>query len=140
MTIEIKDVDGGLGNIILFTGIVEEEEFVNVMTKHMKQDRDKFKQYRYSLSDLTAVTTIDISRNAIELIANLSEKAANVNPKAVVAIVAGQDLVYGLARMIGILRDETDWEEMVFRNREDAEAWIKKRVREKYGIEDLSFS
>ena len=140
MTIEIKDVDGGLGNILLFSGIVEEEEFLNVVTKHLTQDTEKFKQYRYSLSDLMAVTAINISTDAIELIANLSKKAAIVNPKAVVAIAASQDFAYGLARMMEILRDESDWEEMVFRNREDAEAWIKKRVKEKYGIEDLTFS
>jgi len=33
----------------------------------------------------------------------------------------------------------TGWETMVFKNREDAEAWITKKVKEKYGIDVLTF-
>jgi hypothetical protein len=32
------------------------------------------------------------------------------------------------------------WETMVFRDREEAEAWLKERVKEKFGIDDLTFS
>lgn len=42
-------------------------------------------------------------------------------------------------KMWEMLSDEMNWETMVFRNREDAEAWIKERVKEKYGIDDLTF-
>ena len=38
-----------------------------------------------------------------------------------------------------ILADETKWEIMVFQNREDAEDWIRQKVKEKYGIGDLTF-
>ena len=53
---------------------------------------------------------------------------------------ANRDLTYGLARMTEMLIDVTGWESKVFRNREDAEAWIKERVKEKYGILDLTMA
>ena len=110
-----------------------------MLKKHLTQDKEKFRKFRYSLSDLTAVSKVEVPTKAIELIAEFCRSAAIVNPKAVVAAVADQDLIYGLARMLEILRDETDWENEVFRNREDAEAWIRERVKEKYGIDNLTF-
>ena len=42
--------------------------------------------------------------------------------------------------MTQMLLDGTEWEYEVFRNREDAEAWIRERVSEKFGIDDLALS
>jgi hypothetical protein len=140
MSIEIRDVDGGLGNIIIGRGIIIDEEYVDALKEHLTQDENKFKKYRYSLSDYTATAEIDIATKSVDLIAHYCRKASIVNPEAVVAIITNEDLIYGLARMWEILIDETDWETMVFRNRKDAEAWIRERVKEKYGIEDLTFT
>jgi len=139
MPIEIKDSDGGLGNIIIGRGIVTEEELVDALKKHLTQDKDKFKQYRYSLSDYTATTKLEVSTQKIKLIAEYGKRAAIGNPEAIVAVVANQDLIYGLTRMWEALLAGTNWETMAFRNREDAEAWIKERVKERYGIDDLTF-
>jgi len=76
---------------------------------------------------------------AIERIAVVSKNAAAVNPDIVIATVADQDIMYGLSRMAQTLRDRTDLENDVFRNRQDAEAWIRERVKEKYGIDDPVF-
>jgi len=110
------------------------------LKEHLTQDEEKFKKYRYSLSDYTATTEFDVSNESVELIAKYCQKASIVNPEAVVAIVANQDLIYGLARMWEMLSYKTEWEKMVLRNREDAEAWIKERVKGKYGIGDLSLA
>jgi hypothetical protein len=64
---------------------------------------------------------------------------SKVNPKPVVALVADQDLIFGLARMWELLIDAAERETMVFRKREDAEAWITQKVKEKYGIDDVKF-
>jgi hypothetical protein len=39
-----------------------------------------------------------------------------------------------------VLTNNTKWEKMVFRDRSDAEAWIRKRIEEKYGIDNLTFN
>jgi hypothetical protein len=65
MPIEIKDLEGGLGNIILGRGIVTEEEFVDVLKKHLTQDKEKFKKYRYSLTDYTAVTKVEFPQKQL---------------------------------------------------------------------------
>jgi hypothetical protein len=139
MPIEIKDSDGDLGNIIIIRGIVKEKEIVDALKKHLTQDKEKFKKYKYSLSDFTAAKKFEISTQQVEQIAEFCESSSTVNPEAIVAVVSNQDFIYGMARMWEILSGEKTWETMVFRNREEAEAWIKERVKQKYGINDLTF-
>lgn len=139
MPIEIKDVNGGLGCILLAIGVVEKKEYIDAMRKHLTQDTEKFKRYRYNLADWTAVTAGDIPSESIQLVAELCKKAAAVNPNIIVGSVAGQDLSFGLVRMAHIRRDGADWESKAFRNRVEAEAWIEQRVKEKYDIDNLTF-
>jgi hypothetical protein len=139
MSFEIRDLNGGVGVIITGEGVVTEKEYVDVLVKHLTQDETKFKKYRYSLSDYTAVTEIIIPTEAIELIATYCESASKVNPKPVIALVADQDLIFGLSRMWELLIDATEWVTGVFRKRDDAEAWITQNVKEKYGIDGITF-
>jgi len=140
MPIEIKDWDGGLGLFIRGWEITIEGELVNKLQKHLMQDKEKLKKYSYSLSDYTAITKTDISTATVQSTADFLLSMAEINPDIIAASVANQDYLYGLARMGEMLRDKISWEEMVFRNIEDAEKWIKKRVKEKYGIEALTFT
>jgi len=139
MPIEIKDWDGGLGLFIRGWEVTIEGELVDKLQKHLMQDKEKLKKYRYSLSDYTAITKTDISTATVELTADFLLSVADINPDVIAATVANQDVLFGLSRMGEILRDKASWEEMVFRNMEDAKNWIQKRVKEKYGIETLTF-
>jgi hypothetical protein len=140
MPIEIRDTDGGLGVIITGSGNITEEEYIDALTKHLTQDEEKFKQIRYSLSDYTKTLKVDVSNKALELIANYCQTVAKINPDIIVVHVTNHALVYGLAKMWEVLTNNTKWEKMVFRDRSDAEAWIRKRIEEKYGIDNLTFN
>ena len=133
MPVEIRDLDGGIGNLIYATGVVTEEEYVDALNKHLTQNKDKFIRYKYSLSIFAEVANLILSAKTITMIASLSKSAAKINPDAIVAVVANQDSIYYLARMYQLL-DETGWEHKVFRNRDDAVAWIKERTFIKHGI------
>ena len=138
MPIEIKDCDGGIGNLIVGRMIVTDQEYIESLTRHLTQDKEKFSKYRYSLTDLTAATKLNISNETVNIIAQLCIEASKVNPNPIVAIVANDDLIYGLSRMYQSLVDMTEWETMVFRSRNESEEWIKERVREKFGIDNLA--
>ena len=140
MAITISDSDGGLGAIIRGEGRVEESELLAALKEHLFQDPEKFRRYRYSLSDYSEISELDLSTQAIETIANYCREASAVNPDAIVTIVAYRDFLYGLSRMWEAWLADTDWETMIFRTREEAEAWLRQRVEEKYGITSLTFS
>jgi hypothetical protein len=139
MPIDIKDTDNGLGIIFSGSRIITENEYLDIYKKHLTQDRDKFQKYAYSLNDWTAVAEVEVSSGAIAQIADLCKNAATINPDLVVTHSSNQAITYGLSRMWEILADETKWEIMVFRNREDAEDWIRQKVKEKHGISNLTF-
>lgn len=138
MPVEIRDLDGGLGNLVLGSDALDDKEFLGTIRKHLMQDETKFMKYRYSICDWTQSTQINLSNDAIYELADLCKTASLVNPDIIVGGVAKSDVVFGLSRMAQILMDEDGWEYEVFRNREDAEEWIKAKVKEKYGIDDLT--
>ena len=140
MPIETRDLDGGLGSTMIAWGLLREGEFVDLYEKHFGQDAEKFRKYRYNISDYTELTKVDVSSHAIRWLAGLAQNKSKINPESVIAIVVAQDLIFGLARMWAILMDGFGWEVMVFRDRNDAEIWIRKRMMEKYRIGDLTFS
>jgi predicted translin family RNA/ssDNA-binding protein len=139
MPVEIKDLDNGLGTYIRGWGVIKKGELTNNLKRHAAQDGEKLKKYRYSLSDYIEITETDVSQEYIDQTADILIKTAKINPDIIVATVASQDYIFGLSRMGEILRSSGGWEEMVFRNIEDAKNWIRKRVKEKYGIENLTF-
>ncbi|MEJ2691207.1 MAG: hypothetical protein P8130_14955 [Deltaproteobacteria bacterium] len=140
MPIEINDLDNGLGSLIEGKGYVTRQEYINALSKHLKQDQENLKRYRYSISDYTAVTDFDVRTEDITYVMGLSDEVAGVNPDVIVAIVADKDLLFGLSRMFQLRLDATNWELMVFRKREEANAWIRNRVKEKYKIDGLKLS
>ena len=138
MPIEITDLDGGMGSLIVGHGVVTRQEYVDTMTRHLRQDTDKFAKYKYGLCDYSAVTKAEALPEDIREIANLCRGAARVAPGAVVAMVAATDIVYGLARMWESLLDEMPWHTMVFTSRPDAEKWLKEKVKETFGLDGLT--
>lgn len=138
MPIEIKDLDGGLGNLIKGYGVLNGTEYLSALKNHFSQDPEKFKKYIYSLCDFTGVTKLNMDSQDIAHAVKISREAAEINLNAVVAIVADKDITFGMSRMWAILFDEKNWEVLVVKDREDAEKWIKSRVKEKIGIDGLT--
>jgi hypothetical protein len=90
---------------------------------------EKIAQLKYQLCDYTKVDKFEISNFELRRIASQDEKAATLNPDMLVAIVSVQDLMFGLARMWEAYAGETPFETAVFREREEAKAWIQARVK-----------
>jgi len=97
---------------------------------------------KYGLVDYSKITQFEISNSELEIIASQDLKASEYIPDGIVAIVAKKDLIFGINRMWEIIVENTglQWETMVFRDREDAEDWIREKVKDKFGIDDLTFT
>jgi len=91
-------------------------------------NQQKLAQLRYQLCDYTKVDKFEISVAELRRIASQDEKAARQNPGMLVALVSTQDIMFGLARMWEAYADEAPFETAVFREREEAEAWIQARL------------
>lgn len=146
MPIEIKECDGGMGNIIESRGLVTDQELIDSFKRHLTQNPEKFKTYKYILFDHTALTKMEITSETVELIAGLWADTSRVNPDPIVAMVtyvtygAGSDLLNRISRLHELFMYQSCWETMLFRTKPQAVRWIREKVKDKFGIDDLSFN
>jgi hypothetical protein len=120
-------VDGGRGVLRVGSGIVTSVEILDA-TRELQGDPERAGRLRYGLVDLTEVTELRLTSQDMRRIAEASLKIAKLVPGGVVAIIAPKDHDFGMARMWEHLVDEADWITRVFRNRVEADAWIREQL------------
>jgi len=79
------------------------------------------------LWDLTEVTNIEITNEQVVEIANYRKRFSGQRSAGKTAIVAANDLYFGLARMFEMHSDLNlaPFDVMVFRNRDEADSWLE---------------
>jgi len=87
---------------------------------HLGADRRFVPRYR-QLADLRAVTHVDVSENAVWVLANDSP----FGPGARRAIVVSSNVAFGLARMFETLRDGCGDQILVSRDIDEAIRWLE---------------
>jgi len=146
MPIEIQDCDHGMGNIIESRGVVTDQELIDSLKMHLTHDKEKFKKYKYILIDHTALTKMNITNETVEFMAELIADTSKVNPDSIVAMVAyvtygaDIDLLNRISRLHELFIHRSCWKSMFFRTKPQAVKWIREKVRDKFGIDDLTFS
>ena len=146
MPIEIQDCDGGIGNIIKSRGVVTDQELIDCLKRHLSDEKEKFKKYRYILIDHSEVTKMDITNETVESIAGIVADVSRTNPDTILAMVAyasmeaNMDLLNRISKMHELFIYRSCWESRLFRTKPSAVRWIKEKVRKNYGINDLKFS
>jgi len=76
------------------------------------------------LMDLRAVAKVEVTPEGLRESALLIPSASEAEERYRIAIVAGSDLVYGMARMYEMLREGAVGEVRIFRDMEEAKAWL----------------
>jgi len=126
MPIEEKIVDNGLGYIMSGHGIVTGQDIIRV--NELTSTDEQHQKYIYWLYDFSEINDLKVSSEEIMIVANQDLEEAKKKPDMVGAVVAPKDLIYGLVRMWEIYSDNTGWNVMVLRSRDEAETWIKKQL------------
>jgi len=117
-------------------GIVTGEDVINA-NKEIFSSEEKMKNFKYGFIDYSNAFHFDASGDDAKIIADQDMEASKFIPDAILAILAREDLVFGLNRMWEMIAENAglQWETMVFRDREKAEAWTKDRIRDKFSID-----
>ena len=145
MPIEIKDCDGGIGTIIESRGRLTDLELIDAFDDHLASDEEKFRHYKYILIDHSAITKVDITAETVETISGLFADASNDNPDSVVAMVtyvsygANIEIADRIAKLHELFSNQASWDTLLFRTRPQAVRWIKGKVKERFGIDGLTF-
>ena len=145
MPINIKECDGGIGIIIESRDRVTDQELIDSLEKPLTHEKEKFKTCKYILIDHTSLTSLNITDETVDYISGLLAEASSVNPDVILAMVAyvsygaNIDLINTMSRMRELFMNRPFWESLQFKTRPYAVRWIKEKVNDKFGIDDLTF-
>ena len=134
MPIDVKYLDGGKGTLFVGNGFVTGKDIL-MANEEIFSSEEKTRRYRYALTDFSSVDDFDVSTSDIEEIARTNMSVAEILPDYIVAVVAQKDVSFGLSRMWQIHLGKSTWETKVLRTDGEAKAWIKERVKAKFGID-----
>jgi len=133
MPIKIDYVDGKRGVILTCTGVVTGAEVIDVNKEIYRRD-ETAAPLLYQLIETDGLTGVNISTRELHDIADQDVAASRTIPNSVIAIYVSQDLPYALARMWQVFVERSGWETNVFRERAEAEAWLKAEVAARFGF------
>jgi hypothetical protein len=137
MACEVAFVQNGSGLIFIASGLLTRDDLMESKGRVLEFPA-RIKQCMYCIVDLFAVSSTQLSASDVEEIARHDKRvAAVIRPGAIVAIMAPRESDYGLGRMWETLAESTGWETMVFRSREEGEAWLRARVKEKFDFDAI---
>ena len=129
MNYELTFQDEEFGTITEYYGALT-KEILFKCTKERYSSKNRNENYKYIINDYTNVTSIEISSDAVKIVAQMAIDVSKYNKNIVIAGVTPSDLEFGLARMWQAYADETGWKSHVFRSRAEAEEWVKKELQQ----------
>lgn len=138
MPIDIRIMHNGRGIMYVCHGNICGNDFIQA-NKQLLSFKDRLKKVIYGLVDESAIDNIQILESEMLTIAAQNKKMSAIVPaRAVVAVIAKDDLAFELARVWEGFIEHTGWETMIFRARWKAERWIIEKIKANFGI-DLIF-
>lgn len=136
MTIRIDYLDDGLGILLTGAGTIVGQDLIRA-NQEIFSSVQKMKKYRYGIIDWSEATGKAIATSEIEFAVNQDKAASKYMPDIIVAVVADNEIKFGLSRMWETFIDMNglNWETMVFRTRDEAERWIKDTVKTRFQLD-----
>jgi hypothetical protein len=135
MPIDIELLHEGAGVIYNCHGTMTFKDFYDASNGFLEFP-EELKKWRYSIIDLTSVEGMNLNYEEVASIVEQNKRLAAIAPPGtLLAVSSPRDLGFGIARMWEALVEQVGWETQTFRSRADAAQWIKKRAKQKFGID-----
>ena len=128
MPIEKRYTEEGIGIEIIGKGRVIGKEICDALDEIYSSEM--LLKQKYQIWNFTDVEDFDFPKKDFDRMVKLDVKASQTNPNIVIAVVGEKDLIFGISRMweTHMEIEESGFETMTFRKREDADAWISSKV------------
>lgn len=120
-------IQGGRGMVHTGAGVLTGEELIEGSLR-LRAEMLRGGRVEYGMSDLTAVTELRVTADDLRRLAEAQLVTAQILPRAIAAVVAPSDHIFGMARMWEAYADATGWDTRVFRDRASAEQWIEEQL------------
>jgi len=108
---------------LLGTGVVQGSEILEA-NRQIIDERERLGEVRFALVVFEASASVDVTTTEVRDIAEQDRLMKEWIPRCTVAVVARQDIQFGLARMWESYVSRVGWRTSVFRSRIEAEQWL----------------
>lgn len=133
MPVSVASVQDGTGLLFICAGDVTAKDLLDAKDL-LLETPTRLRECRFAIVDLGLVSSLQLSSEGVRRIADKDRELAIITrPGLPVAVLAPNDLAYGLARMWEIFVENTGWETIVFRVREEGENWVREKANALYG-------
>jgi len=135
--VRTKQLDAGLGVIIMAEGLVTSQEYDETLTKHLSQPDEVIKKYIYTIVDSTNTTKFSVELKYLKKNAQHCMAVAKINPHVIISMVTESAVLFSVARVWTLLAHATGWNIEVFRTRKDADKWLLQKLHDMHAIDTL---
>jgi hypothetical protein len=124
--------DGG-GLLFICTGNVTAKDLLDAKDR-LLETPTRLQECRFAIVDLGLASSLELSPDEVRKIADRDRELAVITrPGLPVAVLAPNDVAYGLARMWEVFVENTGWETIIFKTREEGEDWVRQKANGLYG-------
>ena len=134
MPVDIRIIDQGLGVMLRTSGTVSGAELVKAHEEFFLENMKPLSTIRYWYADHTEAEFVSFTADHIQQLTEIAVKISQINKNIVVSICSPQMLIFGMSRMWETYAERTGWIIKLFRERNEAKAWLREILHE-----DLTF-
>ena len=139
MSVEISELDDGLGCLIKVDGEMNSEVFFSAILARLSLPTEEYSKYIYFILDYSSLVIPDLNLSTINNIAQQSIAISESNSDVVVAITASDDMIFGIANIWKMLTNDCGWEISIYRSRKEADKWLHRVMDNKYDLTTLTY-
>jgi hypothetical protein len=127
MAFATEFIDVGRGVLHTGSGTVTGQELIAGARLDLQAARDGL-PLRYGLVDFTDIARFEVGSGDIREVARIDIELAKIIGTARVAVIASQDVAFGMSRMWEAYVHATAWQTQVFRDPAAARDWLAMHV------------
>ncbi len=127
MPLNLKYIDDAKGIYVTLEGKVTLDDLKAGALEAYSEEH--IQNQIYQIIDFTSCSSFDLSSSDMQEIAKIDIEASKINPNIKIAIIAPSDLAFGMCRVYEAYADETGFDIMVLRSREEAASWIQEKLK-----------
>jgi hypothetical protein len=133
MPVNVASMQNGAGLLFICTGNVTAKDLLGAKDR-LLETPTRLQECRFAIVDLELASSLQLSPDEIRKIADRDrDLAAVTRPGLPVAVLAPNDVAYGLSRMWEVFVENTGWETIIFRTRKEGEEWVRQKANALYG-------
>ena len=138
MPVHLVSIAQDLGLAFSAYGRATGQDFVRANEQAMKMSLG---ERVFAVVDHSGADELDYDGNAVKRIVEQDKQLMKVvRPGFLVAVIAPNNLEFGLSRMWQQMAEMTGWEIMVVRSRAEADRWVRAAATRKFGVDVPPFA